>query len=233
MNTDLAKGLTEDVRDFYERHGAWFATTRGKIIPEQPFVSEYIQAGVTVVDVGAGNGRFAKLLPKDTRYIGVEPSEALRKSVSPTSDLKPLAFDLVPGSLPHLPLEDSISDITACLAVLHHIPTQTERRASVEELVRITKPGGTILATSWLHNPHAAQTTPILEGEQGDVWMPWQGLNPEEKGQRYVHFMQPGEWERLWNHPGLDIVQIGMYGKKDWTVDKTEALNWRVIAKRR
>ncbi len=227
MNTNLAKGLTENVRAFYEQHGAWFATTRGKVIPEHPFVSEFIRPGMTIVDVGAGNGRFANLLPKNTCYIGIEPSEILRALSLPSH------LSLVPGTLPHLPLPDAVSDVTVCLAVLHHIPTQTTRRTSVEELIRITKPGGIMLATSWLRNPHGIAMTPISEGEAGDVWMPWQGLTSEEKGQRYVHFMQSGEWERLWTNPGLDIVQIGMYGKKDWTSDQTEALNWRVIAKRR
>ncbi len=230
MNTDLAKALSSNVQDFYEQHGAWFATTRGKIIPEQPFISSYIQAGMTVVDVGAGNARFAKLLPPDVTYIGIEPSQALRDSAShiqaPTSRL-------LPGSLPSLPLPDAVSDVTVCLATLHHIPTQETRRASIEELVRITKPGGIILATSWLRNPHNLTTAEIADAEPGDIWMPWQGLSEKEKGQRYVHFMQPNEWQNLWTHRSLEVVQIGMYGKKDWTDDEQEALNWRVIAKRR
>lgn len=221
MNTDLAKQLSQNVQDFYQNHGAWFATTRGKIIPEQPFVSEYIHAGMTIVDVGAGNGRFANLLPTNTTYIGIEPSETLRTP------------PLIPGSLPSLPLPDSISDVTVCLATLHHIPTNKTRRASVEELIRITKPGGIILATSWLKNPNKHQTTAIPDGEPGDVFMSWQGPIPEERGERYVHFMQPGEWQELWSHPNLELIHLGMFGKKHWTNDEKEALNWRVIAKRR
>lgn len=240
MNTDLAKALSSNVQDFYEQHGAWFATTRGKIIPEQPFISSYIQAGMTVVDVGAGNGRFAKLLPPDVTYIGIEPSQTLRNSaraelglsISQRTKLSS-ALNLIAGSLPSLPLADAISDVTVCLATLHHIPTQETRRASIDELIRITKPGGIILATSWLRNPHNLATTDIANAEPGDIWMPWQGLEEKDKGQRYVHFMQPGEWQDLWTHPSLELIQIGMYGKKDWTEDEEDALNWRVIAKRR
>jgi ubiquinone/menaquinone biosynthesis C-methylase UbiE len=224
MNTDLAKTLSANVQDFYEQHGAWFATTRGKVIPEQAFVSSYIQSGMTVVDVGAGNGRFATLLPQDVVYIGIEPSETLRNSAQ---------LALLPGHLPSLPLPDATSDVTVCLATLHHIPTTETRRASIEELIRVTKPGGIILATSWLRNPHNLTTTEITGAEPGDIWMPWQGLEEKDKGQRYVHFMQPGEWSDLWSHPKLELVQIGMYGKKDWTDNEQEALNWRVIAKRR
>ncbi|MBP6945311.1 methyltransferase domain-containing protein, partial [Patescibacteria group bacterium] len=146
--------------------------------------------------------------------------------LSPVSSLQP-------GSLPSLPLTEAISDVTVCLATLHHIPTRETRRASIEELIRITKTGGIILATSWLRNPHNLTTTDITDAEPGDIWMPWQGLDEKDKGQRYVHFMQPGEWHDLWTHPSLELIQIGMYGKKDWTDDEQEALNWRVIAKRR
>lgn len=220
MNHDLAKQLQENVRAFYEQHGAWFATTRGKILPEQAFVSTYVKPGMTVVDVGAGNGRLAKLLPEGVTYIGVEPSEALRGGGS-----------MVDGSLPTIPLPDQTANVATCLAVFHHIPTQETRRASIEGLIRITKPGGIILATSWLQNPHGDVTTIVTNGEPGDCWMPWDG--PDGQALRYVHFMQPSEWEMLWTHPALEIIQIGMHGKRDWTDDVSEALNWRVIARRR
>jgi SAM-dependent methyltransferase len=224
MNTDLAKQLSEQVRAFYEEHGAWFATTRNKLMPEQGFVSAYIRPGMTIADVGAGNGRLAKILPEGVTYIGVEPSETLRTGSGFTERM-------LAGQLPHLPLPDHTADVTACLAVLHHIATREGRRASVEELVRITKPDGIILATSWLQNPHGDETATIEGGEPGDRWMPWDG--PDGQALRYVHFMQPGEWAELWMHPALEIIQIGMHGKRDWTNDPGEALNWRVIARRR
>ncbi len=228
MNKELAKQLSQSVRDFYEKQGDWFATTRGKILPEQEFVSSYIKAGMTIVDVGAGNGRLAKILPEGVNYIGIEPSDTLRMIANnPTS---PPRF-LVPGSLPTIPLPNQIVDGTVCLAVLHHIPTQESRLTSVAELIRITKPGGIILATSWLHNPHGNEVIAIKEGEPGDYWMPWHG--PDGQALRYVHFMQPDEWRTLWTHPALDIIQIGMHSKQDWTNDESQALNWRVIARRR
>lgn len=229
MNHELAKQLQDNVHRFYEEQGAWFATTRGKLMPEQTFVSEHIRPGMTVADVGAGNGRFAKLLPKNIHYIGIEPSETLRRS---TSLLEPPSLSLIPGSLPHLPLPDQRVDVTVCLAVLHHIPSDIERQKAVQELVRITKPRGTILATSWLRNPHELETQPIKDGEKGDVWMPW--TSPEGKiSPRFVHFMQDKEWEHLWNHADLEIIQIGMHGKQNWTDNPSLALNWRVIARRK
>jgi SAM-dependent methyltransferase len=221
MNSDLAKQLENSIRDFYAQEGAWFATTRGKIIPEAEFVEEYVRPGMTVVDVGAGNGRFAKLLPKNVTYIGVEPSDSLRRTAP-----------LVPGSLPRLPLPDRTADVTVCLAVLHHIPSVETRRASVVELVRVTRPGGIILSTSWLRNPHHQLTYPVPDGECGDVWMPWTAPDGHTS-QRFVHFMQVDEWNNLWTHPKLEIIKLGMFGKKDWTEHPTGALNWRVIARRR
>lgn len=228
MNTHLAKQLNQNIRDFYENQGDWFATTRDKIMPEHTFVKDYVQADMTVVDVGAGNGRLAKLLPQNVTYLGLEPSKKLREAFEAPSP----TFQLIDGALPSLPLSDKSADVTTCLAVLHHIPTQKTRRESIEELLRITKTGGTILATSWLRNPHHSNTAAIPDGELGDTWMPWTAPDGHTC-QRFVHFMQPGEWQALWTHPALEIIRIGMHGKATWTEKPAEALNWRVIAKRR
>lgn len=223
MNTDLAKQLTQNVRDFYESQGEWFATTREKIMPEHEFVKDYVRSGTTVVDIGAGNGRLAKLLPLETNYIGFEPSSALRTHGNSS---------LSSGALPSIPLPDQTADITVCLAVLHHIPSKDMRTASVRELIRLTKPGGIILATSWFRNPHHDRTIPVENGEPGDTWMPW--TSPDNKiSKRFVHFMQTNEWKELWTQPDLEIVKIGLHGKQTWTDNESEALNWRVIAKRR
>ncbi len=217
---DLHHKLAESVTAFYQQHGSAFARTRGMIWHEERLLAERIKPGMKVVDIGAGNGRFARLLIEGSSYVGIEPSPALRAAAHPSLEMQA-------GHLPHLPLADHVADVTACFAVLHHIPGFEGRRQAIEELIRITKPGGLIAATAWYHGDREA-LEPIAEGELGDVWVPWKAEGAE--GKRFVHFMQPGEWERLWDHPALAIERIGLFGTEDWTEDPAQARNWFVMA---
>ena len=70
MNDDLAKQLRERVQEFYETHGSAFSSTRTFIWKEEEIIAKRLTAGMTIVDVGAGNGRFARLLPEGAHYIG-------------------------------------------------------------------------------------------------------------------------------------------------------------------
>jgi SAM-dependent methyltransferase len=158
-------------------------------------------------------------------YRGFEPSEALRQAATP--------LWIQEGGFPIIPASDSISDVTVCFAVIQHLPTQAEREAAVVELLRITKPGGWIIATSWHPTGELSRqtVTPLNQGETGDVWVGWKadGANV----QRYIHDFSHEEWKELWNHPLLEIEQIGLFGRDTWTENLSQGRNWCVIAQKR
>lgn len=225
MNADLAKRLRQNVADFYEDHGKSFDRTRAFVWNEEKLAIGKIRTGMSVIDVGAGNGRFARLLPEGVSYLGIEPSEALRTAAKPDIQMKA-------GGFPKLDLLDGTADVTVCFAVIQHLPTTEERQAAVKELIRITKPGGWIIATSWHPTGRFSrqETTVIEESEPGDVWVSWKAEGAE--AQRYIHDFSYGEWGSLWNHPDLTLEQIGLFGQNDWTEDLNEGRNWCAIAQR-
>ena len=97
--------------------------------------------GKTLIDVGCGNGRIGRLIaPLCGSYIGMDLSEAIYSF--PDYTVKPSAFTLVRASATDTPLADNLSDVTMCWGVLHHVD---QPRLAFDELVRVTKPGGTIL----------------------------------------------------------------------------------------
>lgn len=221
MTDGFAKDLQASVRDFYERCATSFSRTRNTLVwPEEKIIAAKIKPGMTVVDVGAGNGRFAKLLPQETRYIGFEPSAGFRDEAK--------GLDLRPGELPKISLDDATADITVCFAVFHHIPGIKNRKDAVDELIRITKHGGLIAVTSW--HPEETEKESVAGGDPGDIWIPWTSGN--EQGKRYVHLMDEKEWMNLWTRPEVTIEKIGLFGKEDWTENPAEARNWFVVAKR-
>ncbi len=224
MNAEFAKNLADQVARFYETYGNSFSATRHAVWAEQKLIAGLVRSGMTVVDVGAGNGRLATQLPSGVSYVGFEPSAALRAFVMSDTDLRP-------GALPNLPLKEQSADLVACIAVFHHLPSTELRSKCVDELVRITKPGGLIVASSWFLQEDNPRLTHVLGGDAGDFFMSW---NAEVKtGQRYVHLFDETEWMNLWTRPDVAIERIGLFGREDWTDDRSEARNWMVVARRR
>jgi len=48
-----------------------------------------------------------------------------------------------------LPFRDYSFDHLISIAVIHHFSNDALRKAAVEELVRVVKPGGSLLVTVW------------------------------------------------------------------------------------
>ncbi len=194
MDKHLAKDLAQSVADFYEKHGDAFSRTRHQHWDVFDLIHAACKPGMTLVDVGAGNGRLADFLPKDINYVGIEPSSTLRGN-NPK---------LIEGRLPNLSSQGNAADLTVCLAVFHHIPV-IDQRAAVDELIRITKIGGQIVATTWHLTADAYE--PVQKGESGDIWIEWKAEGADTK--RFVHLFTDEEWKNLWTHPCLAIEHIG------------------------
>jgi ubiquinone/menaquinone biosynthesis C-methylase UbiE len=226
MNDELAKQLRQSVADFYESQGAAFGRTRAIVWNEEKLVAKRIESGMTVVDIGAGNGRFARLLPPDTTYIGFEPSSSLRASANPDLDLRE-------GGFPRVSISDESADVVTSFAVIQHLPTLVERQLAVDELVRIAKPDSLLAATSWHPTPELTRQTitPLPEGEPEDVLVSWNAEDAAFK--RYIHDFSFAEWQTLWQRPDLRIEQCGLFVREDWTEDLTQGRNWYVIARKK
>jgi ubiquinone/menaquinone biosynthesis C-methylase UbiE len=98
-----------------------------------------------VLDVGAGTGAFAfAMAPRVREVVAVEIDEEL--AAQARADAPP-NVEVVVGDGEHLPFEDFSFDIAGTLRTLHH----THRpELLVAELVRVTRPGGTILVVDQL-----------------------------------------------------------------------------------
>lgn len=226
MNDDLAKRIRASVHDFYEQNGAAFGRTRAIVWEEEKIVARQIPARSLVVDIGAGNGRFARLLPKEAHYLGFEPSVALRQSA-------PSSLDLRAGGFPKIPLETATADVVTCFAVIQHLPTQTERTAAIQELLRLAKPGALIAVTSWHPTPELTKQTimPLPQGGPGDLLVSWKAESAET--QRYIHDFSFEEWHVLWQRPELEQHHCGLFGRNNWTQDLNQGRNWFFIGKKR
>ncbi|MDD5726237.1 MAG: class I SAM-dependent methyltransferase [Patescibacteria group bacterium] len=224
MENGVRRKLAKEVADFYEKEGSAFSSKRTQPWNLMGLLTDRLKSGDLLVDIGAGNCRLADVIPSSVRYLGVEPSNSLRKEAQGRLSLRNNG-EVVAGSLPKLDLQESYADAIACIAVLHHIPSQEMRTESIIELHRILKPGGLMLLTVW--NPRAIRffswntfknawlrLRGVKGGEPGDLYYPWKASGKLEE--RYVHAFTLSEFKSLFKPALWSIKKIGAYDKESW-----------------
>jgi SAM-dependent methyltransferase len=148
------------------------------------------------LDVGCGNGAFSELLFQQagaSRVDGIDPSEGLLE----TARARLGAFDaaLVQGDAQSLPYEDNQFDASVMALVINFVP---EPPKAVAEMVRTTRPGGSVSAYIWDIEGGGFTMEPIREAlKPFGVEAPVTG--PEKATRAYM--------ENLWVTLGLEDVE--------------------------
>ncbi len=197
MKDQIAHEILDKVKLDYDTIAEEFSATRQAPWNEFAYFKPYIFPGSTIADIGCGNGRLISSLPDDSNYIGIDISQNL---IEQAKKIFPDKTFLV-GSLLDIPIESGSIDTTFCIASLHHIPSKELREKAVDELLRITKPGGYCIITVWnlwqrkyLKCILRALKEKITFGdlEYNDLFIPW-----NKKVLRYYHAFTKGELSRL------------------------------------
>jgi ubiquinone/menaquinone biosynthesis C-methylase UbiE len=100
----------------------------------------------TVVDIGAGTGKFTRLLvPSGARVIAVEPLAEMRAQLSAAVT----GVEVLAGSAEQLPLEDAPIDAATAAAAFHWF----ELDRALPELHRVLRPGGRLAIVHNFRDP--------------------------------------------------------------------------------
>lgn len=138
-----------DVRRTYERIASHFARTRPTAWPEvESFITRH--RGDFGLDIGIGNGRHAEpLAAACRRVVGIDLSHAALGEADRRARENGMAVDLVAADAALLPIGRDRIDLAVYVATLHHLPTRTLRRRSLNELARVLVPDGRALVGVW------------------------------------------------------------------------------------
>ena len=104
----------------------------------------------TVLDVGCGAGhwgqRLATVLPPDVTFVGIDHEAAFLESARARAEGLGLAsrFTYQAGEGEKLSFADDSFDLVTCQTVLMHV---AEAKSVLQEMLRVTKPGGLVLAS--------------------------------------------------------------------------------------
>jgi SAM-dependent methyltransferase len=106
----------------------------------------YIDPAHTVVDIGCGDGRFINFCAaRGAEVIFVDRSEAkIKATENRVKNSSARAYRAIVSECAPIPLEDGVGDIVICTEVLEHVADPV---VFLRELVRIAKPGATLLIT--------------------------------------------------------------------------------------
>ena len=112
----------------------------------------------SVLEVGAGTGRYSVTLAREGIPVtaveliecNLEQLKAKLDGTEPITVLKGNALDLSP-------LPDAAFDLTMLLGPMYHLYTREDKLKALSEAVRVTRPGGYILAAYCMNEPTVIQ----------------------------------------------------------------------------
>jgi SAM-dependent methyltransferase len=127
-----------DRPDWYER----WDTGRRRLI-ERAIADHAWAPGARVLDVAAGDTRYSDLVGEllCARVIGHD------RGVAECAGLRARGIPAVRGDVRHLAFADGIADVTLAFEIIEHLP-KAEASVLIDELHRVTKPGGTLLLST-------------------------------------------------------------------------------------
>lgn len=114
--------------------------------------------GVNEKTLGCGNGKNLQVTPNSV-VVGSDNCLELLKIAGDRGGEVGLADCL------NLPYRSGVFDSTISIAVIHHLCTEERRIRALQELCRITRPGGSILVYVWAFeqdNKKVLTSTPII-----------------------------------------------------------------------
>lgn len=158
-------------------------------------VDRYLPAGSKVLDWGSGNGHVSYgLWRRGYRVSGFSFEDfGLRRHLGPTYEFKQGSE----GDPSGLPFEPNSFDAVMSVGVLEHVrETGGEELASLREIVRVLKPGGTFLC---YHFPNEHSLIEALSRKRA---------SKHSHTYRYTR----RDIERLCQQSGLELIEIKRYG---------------------
>ena len=238
MNRKTQATLLALNRDFYEKVAPHFDATRRGWTPGLCAILPHLRVlgkeKPAVLDVGCGNGRFARLLAHEgmsARYTGVDGNRALLQlGKKAARNLAGVDCHFVEADLADPLWTDTLTvrrgtdagvsttvepppfDVVLCLATMQHLPGHTLRQRLLKELCRLS--AGPVILSFWQFLSSERFRAKLIEPEDagvdssalepGDAFLPWR---QGVEAVRYVHQIDEAELRQLAADASMSVLQ--------------------------
>ena len=230
MSATIQTRLLDLNRQFYATVAGEFDLTRhglptGMIDLAGRLAAHIRAAGsetMNVLDVGCGNGRFARAMAQvgqGADYLGIDADERLLAAAAAhTTSLPQIKVRLMQVDIAQPDWREQLGagesfDAVVCLAVLHHFPGLALRQRIVADLAHLLAPHGVLALSTWQFLTSERLTAKQVKWvelgidpadiEPGDALLPW---NQGTYAVRYVHQLELHEVETLARGAGLRVT---------------------------
>jgi len=156
--------LNDFIKEYWEKQGEIFEKSykaswddRYAIEIEIEEISKYIHQGYFVLDVGCANGysTFHYINNNPKKIIGVDLAQSMiTNAKASANELKvedKVSFEI--GDVKKLKYADEKFDVSFTTRVLINIPTWSDQKIAINELLRVTKKGGIVILSEAFYEP--------------------------------------------------------------------------------
>jgi tRNA (uracil-5-)-methyltransferase TRM9 len=219
MNSSTAARLIEINRDFYSRFGDSFSATRRRIQPGVRRVLTLLNGDESILDLGCGNGEFARELAKRGHrgaYLGVDFSLPLLRD----AESQPAGFSATFMEADLTRLQEFLDQLSVgrvwsvitAFAVLHHIPSDEIRLDILRTVHDLLAKDGMFIHSNWQFlnseklqariKPWEYAAVQGSEVDAGDYLLDWRSGG---EGLRYAHHFSESELSALAKATGFRV----------------------------
>jgi len=221
-STSKSTFVRETLKDTYGNIAVHFHGTRRHPWPDtKNFITKF-SPDARIIDIGCGNGRNAVYMAqRGSRVTGLDMSPELLQLARENASEKELGHlcEFIRGDLTELPFSNNNFDGGLYIASLHHLATEDERLASLNELSRVLRPGARALVSVWdrdqekfLELVDIWKDHPLFE--LGDVFIPWK--SGVKEWPRYYHLFTEEEFRTLLENSVLAVDRTFRSGENHY-----------------
>jgi len=199
-----------DIQLTYNFISKEFSDSRYRVWKSVANFLDTIKLNTKNADIGCGNGKNMKYR-SELDFIGLDLCENF-VDICIQSKL-----NVIHGNILNIPFESNYFDNVISIAVIHHLKTKEDRYKAIQELIRITKPGGRILIYVWAFEQDSNSKRKF---ETQDVLVPFRLKNSNKSFDRFYHVFIYGELENDLQYKNIIIEKVGYESSNHFIIIK-------------
>lgn len=199
-----------DIQLTYNFISKEFSDSRYRVWNSVANFLDTIKLNTKNADIGCGNGKNMKYR-SELDFIGLDLCENF-VDICIQSKL-----NVIHGNILNIPFESNYFDNVISIAVIHHLKTKEDRYKAIQELIRITKPGGRILIYVWSFEQDSNSKRKF---ETQDVLVPFRLKNSDKSFDRFYHVYVHGELENDIQDKNIIIEKVGYESSNHFIIIK-------------